>query len=38
MTTVECPTCGAASAVVWRCEACGADLAGETATEGREEA
>jgi len=35
---VDCPACGATSETTWRCEACGYDLAGEGATNGREEA
>lgn len=37
MSAVECRCCGSMSDVVWRCEECGADLAGETTTKGREE-
>lgn len=34
--TVECPACGLDSSVMYRCQHCGRDLAGEGSTEGRE--
>lgn len=38
MSEVRCPSCRGLSAVVYRCEHCGHDLAGQATTAGREEA
>lgn len=36
LTVKPCPTCNRASRKTWRCEWCGRDLSGESATKGVE--